>query len=225
MKIVAFSDTHSKHKNITIPECDVAICAGDISSIGQKHEIASFLGWFSKQNCKHKVFIAGNHDRCFDPNFQKPLEADKWLSEMLDFYKVNHEGSNITYLENSSVVIDGIKIWGSPITPWFHGDRWAFNKHRGPEIAEVWENIPLDADIVVTHGPVAYKLDYTQIDKVYVGCEDLRKRLEIVKPKFHICGHIHEGYGVEEGINTTFVNASTCNLHYSPTNPLFLFTI
>ena len=36
MKIVAFSDTHSKHKNITIPECDVAICAGDISSIGQK---------------------------------------------------------------------------------------------------------------------------------------------------------------------------------------------
>ena len=49
------------------------------------------------------------------------------------------------------VEIDGIKIWGSPITPYFYG--WAYNRNRGEEIKKHWDLIPDDIDILVTHGP------------------------------------------------------------------------
>jgi hypothetical protein len=30
---------------------------------------------------------------------------------------------------------------------------WAFLKHRGDAINEIWKKIPKDVDILVTHGP------------------------------------------------------------------------
>ena len=137
---------------------------------------------------------------------------------MVDIISDIQSSGNIHYLENSSVNINGFNIWGSPITPWFHGDRWAFNKHRGDEIKAVWDTIPMNTDIIVTHGPVAYKLDFTVYDKLYVGCEDLRKAVNTIKPKLHISGHIHEGYDVDYDEHTTYVNASICTLSYDPTN-------
>ena len=73
-------------------------------------------------------------------------------------------------------------------------------------------------DIVVTHTPVAYKLDYVPSTKENVGCEDLRVIVGTVSPKLHVCGHIHEGYGIEENVSTVFVNASICNEFYNPVN-------
>jgi Icc-related predicted phosphoesterase len=35
----------------------------------------------------------------------------------------------------------------------------------------------------------------------------------------HVFGHIHEGYGREEEDSTIFVNASTCDLRYRPSQP------
>jgi 3',5'-cyclic AMP phosphodiesterase CpdA len=70
MRITFISDTHNKHKQVKLPECDIAIFAGDATSVGHKHEVESFLKWYSKQDqCKHKIFIAGNHDRSFDVKF------------------------------------------------------------------------------------------------------------------------------------------------------------
>jgi len=52
------------------------------------------------------------------------------------------------------------------------------------------------------------------------GCVDLlRTVVERVKPKIHIFGHIHEGYGVTTNGETTFINASTCTLRYKPIHP------
>jgi Icc-related predicted phosphoesterase len=81
-----------------------------------------------------------------------------------------------------------------------------------------WEQIPLDINILITHGPVAYKLDYTYYDKLYVGCEQLRYQVEKIKPLLYISGHIHEGYGYEYDINTHYFNASVCNINYEPIN-------
>jgi 3',5'-cyclic AMP phosphodiesterase CpdA len=39
------------------------IHAGDMSSMGYKHEVQQFLKWFNGlDNYTHKIFIAGNHD-------------------------------------------------------------------------------------------------------------------------------------------------------------------
>jgi Icc-related predicted phosphoesterase len=61
--------------------------------------------------------------------------------------------------------------------------------------------------------------DYTVRDNLFAGCVDLLAKVLVVKPKIHVFGHIHEGYGYKMFNDTTFINASTCTLRYEPTNP------
>lgn len=224
MKIVCFSDTHGKHKDVTLPECDIAIFSGDLSSVGHKHEVESFLNWYNKQvQCTHKVFIAGNHDKSFDKRFfykyedhdlyeqNYDLGKPGWLVDMISRSK---EVYNTHYLENNDVTIEGLKIWGSPITPSFFREYWAFNADRGEEIQSYWNQIPLDADIVVTHGPVYGVLDYIPESGEFVGCKDLKEKMQEVNPYLFVSGHIHSGRGTRDTGKTLYVNPSVLNNKY-----------
>jgi Icc-related predicted phosphoesterase len=115
--------------------------------------------------------------------------------------------------------ISGLKFWGSPITPWFNGENWANNKHRGDEIMETWKLIPKDTDILITHGPAFGHLDYIQNIGRSGGCEDLRKVIDEIRPKICLSGHLHFAYGMKEHYykdetTTIFSNASICNDNY-----------
>lgn len=189
-------------KNVVIPPCDMLLCAGDISYRGKEKNVRKFLTWFSSRPAKYKIFVAGNHDFIFEKN---PEQARAILDEFPD----------VIYLENSSVEVEGLKIWGSPWTPWFHN--WAFNA-RTEKIRSVWSQIPDDTDILITHGPPRGILDKTYWTNEEVGCPWLARNITRIKPKLHVFGHIHEGYGMIEKDGTTFVNASTCTLQYKPTN-------
>lgn len=202
MRIVAISDTHSKHRQINLPAGDILIHAGDFSSVGKYTELVDFLDWFKNQPHKHKVFIAGNHDFCF--------EREGYYSRNLV------QQSGVTYLEDSDCVIEGLKIYGSPITPTFFN--WAFNRDRGESIRRHWDNIPADTDILITHGPPHGVLDYASLSLTHVGCEVLRDVVLRVKPKLHIFGHIHETSGVEDKFGIKFVNASCLDLKYKYVN-------
>jgi hypothetical protein len=138
-----------------------------------------------------------------------------WLEELLGI----HLHPNVYYLENTSVEIEGLNIWGSPYSPTF-GYGWGFNVNRGYDAAQIWNQIPLDTDIVITHSPIYGYNDRTSNTNENVGCADLYHRLHEVKPHLHFAGHIHEGYGWrtipykdEWGDIYTF-NGSTCNLRY-----------
>ena len=200
-KITFISDTHTKHRHLTndLPGGDILIHCGDISSRGYKNEIENFLGWFDGiKGYEYKIFIAGNHDFGFQDN---PKEC----FELLKHY------SSITYLQDNSIIIDGIKIYGSPWQPRFHN--WAFNVNRGWDIAQKWEKIPQDTDILITHGPLLGILDITNISE-RVGCEDLYKKVMEIKPKVHAFGHIHSSYGMKEIDGMTFINASNLGEDY-----------
>lgn len=224
MKVVTFSDTHNKHKKVTLPECDIAIFAGDATSLGYKHEVESFLNWYGNQHqCKHKVFIAGNHDKSFDKRFftqyedhdlfkeNEHLGKPGWLVDMLDRARLIFQ---VYYLENSSITLEGIKIWGSPITPSFYRQYWAFNADRNEEIQAYWNKIPSDTNIVVTHGPVHGKLDYIPESGEYVGCVDLKAKIEEISPMMFVCGHIHSGRGIYNTEKTLYVNPSILDNSY-----------
>jgi Icc-related predicted phosphoesterase len=208
MKIVAISDTHNQHNNLILPDADMLIHAGDVSSRGIEREVFAFLEWFDRQPHQHKIMIAGNHDFYFE------IASKQNIASMLP--------SSITYLENNAVTLDGIKIWGSPISPWFYN--WAFNKHRGAEIDAYWQMIPSDADIIITHGPVFGILDKT-IDGQHAGCADLLNKIKTIQPKVHVCGHIHEAYGMLQQDGTTFINASVLNHRYAMVNQPIEFII
>ncbi len=202
MKIVCISDTHNYHSKITIPKCDILIHAGDSTGRGSISEVSSFLFWFSQQPAKHKVMISGNHDWLFetDQNLAKSMVA---------------QYHNMSLLENSLIEIMGLKIYGSPVTPRFFD--WAFNADD-EVLYDTWSKIPEDIDLLVTHGPPYGVLDITAEGDA-VGCKILANEVMYrVKPKYHIFGHIHEGYGQQKIEGVTYVNASSCNRRYQPVN-------
>lgn len=57
----------------------------------------------------------------------------------------------------------------------------------------MWEKIPANTDILITHGPPKGHGD-TSDQGVSCGCEELLARIKVLKPALHIFGHIHEGY-------------------------------
>ena len=208
MKVVAISDTHNQHHNLHLPKGDLLLHAGDVSGRGTEAEARDFLDWFAEQDFNHKVFIAGNHDYFFE---RCPAS---YISHVIP--------DKVHYLNDSGVEIEGVRIWGSPVQPWFFD--WAFNRHRGPEIDKHWQLIPDETDILITHGPAYNILDQT-VKGELVGCKDLLNRIEKVKPRFHIAGHIHEAYGQETIGRTTFINASVLNVRYELVNHPITFEI
>lgn len=205
MRIVCLSDTHNER--FTVPDGDLLIHAGDATVHGTIGEVSTFNAWFSSLPHKHKIFVAGNHDWLFERN---PAAARSTLDK------------SIVYLQDEVAEIEGRRIYGSPWQPRFYD--WAFNLNRGRELAEKWELILADVDILITHGPPSGILDRTE-NGDNAGCEELAKRLMIVRPAVHIFGHIHEGYGELELDGTRYINASNCDERYNPVNPPIVFDI
>ncbi len=118
------------------------------------------------------------------------------------------------YLQDSMIELFGIKFYGSPWVPCFNN--WAFMFKRGNELEEIWNKIPNNIDVLITHGPPIYHGDLSdqydqQLQSNCVGDVELMKQIINIKPPLHIFGHNHEGYGVTKhnGLDTMFVNAAT----------------
>jgi len=207
-KVICISDTHTKHKKLTIEPCDILLHSGDYSSIGRIHEVENFLDWFSKQPAKHKIFIDGNHDGLSQ---EYPALFKSILATHPD----------VTYLDHSMVEVEGLKIWGRSTTPSFYN--WYHMADRGsPMMKSTLSIIPNDIDILLTHGPAAGILDLCAHGG-RVGCEDLLNELERIKPKYLIFGHIHHSAGQLEVNGIKHVNAAILNDNYEFKNkPIIL---
>lgn len=198
MKICAISDTHNQHEKLTIPECDVLIHAGDATLQGTVEELVKFIGWFSKQPAKHKLFVPGNHDFGVERNYV--------------LYDTICDEHDVTLLVNESVYImdddkNGFRFYGSPYTKLFGG--WAFMK-EDVELGQVWNNIPKDVDVLITHGPPFGILD-RNFYKEHCGSQTLYQRIkELERLRLHVFGHIHESAGSLQLDKTQYINA--CNL-------------
>jgi Icc-related predicted phosphoesterase len=197
MKIFAISDTHGRHEQVQIPEgTDMLIHAGDFSNVKSPplnhNEVNLFLIWLEQQPVKYKVIIAGNHDTSIESRF---------------INKEEFQNRNIIYLEHELVEIEGIKIFGSPYTPEFCN--WAFNRARN-KLGRIWDTIPDDIDILITHGPPKSVLDSASRDRhvsEHVGCSALLKRVLKIQPKYHIFGHIHDN---EDNLNNGTFKLLNC---------------
>lgn len=190
MKLVCIGDTHNKHRELLLPEGDVLIHTGDCTDAGTWRETRDFLSWYSEQPHPNKILIAGNHDYYFEGKSEK---------EIADFLP-----ENIQYLYRSGTELEGIKFWGSPHTP--GSGRWAFQYPRGSS-QHHWEEIPENTDVLLTHSPPYGIMDRLP-DKTQIGCEALRKRVDQIRPKLHLFGHIHDSYGQERMQETRFYNCS-----------------
>ncbi len=201
-RLVLMSDTHLFHKDsrepkLEVPDGDILIHSGDATYQGRVGEFHKFYDWYTQFPHRHKIFVAGNHDWVYekDPDLGRSLVP-----------------RSVTYLQDDMVEIEGLKIYGTPWTPYFLG--WAFNLHRGHRLREKWNKIPRGIDVLVTHGPPMGICDLTY-DGEHVGCADLKKVVFRVKPRLHVFGHIHMSGGQQKTeANIKFVNAAVLGEDY-----------
>lgn len=203
MNIVCISDLHGNLPDI--PPCDLLLVAGDITPV-YDHKIAfqakwlntDFKAWIESTPAKHRVVIAGNHDYVFEES-----------PELLNKTDAYH------YLQDSSVTIEGFKVWGTPWQPWFYD--WAFNLYE-PDLLKKWALIPEDTDIIVVHGPPHLCGDKAPRREPpgyeHVGSPGLAERIKQVQPGLVVTGHIHEGRGVYSIGKTIVANASILDGQY-----------
>lgn len=215
MKICCISDLHGYLPEI--PDCDLLLIGGDICPV-QNHTPLYQRGWLDRRfrpwltklsERMSIVAVAGNHDLLFE-------RCPSLIPQDLPW----------TYLQDSGCEIGGLKIWGSPWQPRFFD--WAFNLDE-PQLAEKWALIPNDTDVLLLHGPPRGYGDWSDYGSEHCGSLSLLKRIQAVRPRLAVAGHIHGGYGryciAETSGKTTFINASYVNEQYKPTNATVVIEI
>jgi Icc-related predicted phosphoesterase len=190
VRILALSDTHELHRTINTPlEGDLLIHAGDFSFF--HHDlpmVRDFNLWLGELRFRHKIVVPGNHERIM---YERPE-----LRGLI---------TNATLLVNESLAIEGVKLWGSPVTC----DDEAFGCSTADERRALYASIPEDTDIVITHGPPYGVRDVEfRGGGIHRGCPELMAAIERVKPQVHIFGHMHASRGAERRGETTFINAA-----------------
>lgn len=151
-----------------------------------------FANWIEDLPYKEIIIVAGNHDH-YMAHGNIPFKRAR-------------------YLMNSGCEVFGLKIWGSPYTPKF--GPYPFMKERN-QMKIIWAHIPKNLDILITHGPAYGILDMND-DHELCGCKALLEQVNERKPKIHIFGHIHEGYGEFSNETTKFLNVSYLDENYVP---------
>ena len=169
VKITIIGCTHGLHHAVKLKPGFLLIHTGDITEMDTPEEYEDFIHWFSRQPFDHKIFIAGNHDLYLEARGAKAIRSSL--------------PRGVYYLENSGMEIMGMKIWGTPVTPYYLG--MAFNRRPGKEIIKDLRKIPADTDLLITHGPPHGILDGG------LGSEELLERVQQIQPLIHSFSHIH----------------------------------
>ncbi|KAI0117864.1 Metallo-dependent phosphatase-like protein [Nemania sp. FL0031] len=202
-RFVCISDTHNC--TVKLPKGDVLIHCGDLTNQGSFTELEKQVKWLEAADFECKIVVAGNHDLTLDSGFYGHNKMPQILEECQALLT---KSKTITYLVHESRTIKltsqsgpqtTFSVFGSPYSA-IWGRAWAFQYTRLDEgnmaARNLWGQIPLDTDILITHGPPRTHCDSSRTGES-AGCEILRQELWRVRPRLALCGHIHEGRGTE----------------------------
>lgn len=188
VRIVLISDTHGEHRSLHVPDGDVLIHAGDFTLFNKSRaSVRDFNQWLFELPFCRKLVIPGNHEFKFVDT--------RW----------RHLISAATFLLNEGVELDGIRTWGSPLTP---SNFSSFGATSDADCGRIFSRIPTGTDLVITHGPPHGILDIAEIENGHQGCPLLLSAIRRVRPALHVFGHIHQSYGMASVNGTVFVNAA-----------------
>ncbi|KAG0017187.1 hypothetical protein BGZ80_008541 [Entomortierella chlamydospora] len=116
LRVVCISDTHNTTdaNNYSIPEADVLVHAGDLTTLGTHAQLDQFVDWIkSLTDIPLKIIIAGNHEVILDKEYYE-TNWRKFHPEKEDqraaVDKLRSAGHGIVYLDNESYNVDGAKI-------------------------------------------------------------------------------------------------------------------
>ena len=181
------ADTHRKHREVTIPACDILIHCGDFCSFQQAdiQTLDDVDRWFAEAPAKHVVCIGGNHDFA--------LQSGK--------YRFSHA----RLLQDELLEVAGLAIYGTPWCPDLPGFAYYATSEQ---LRDRWRQIPSGIDVLITHSPPFGILDLPTSGTMHLGCPHLREELQRIRPRLHVFGHVHASHGMLETPGTRYVNAA-----------------
>ena len=138
-----------------------------MTSRNAMHKLSIFNAWLDAQPAQHRVVVAGNHDQILE---SVGAEAAQRLLP------------NAIYLCNSGVELEGLRLWGTPISDGRSPNR-AFQSAaaRAAAAAAAASLPPGSVDLLITHGFEA----------------DLARA--VAPRSAHVYGHLHCSHGVRPG--------------------------
>ena len=207
LRFVCMSDTHNKIDRIKIPNGDVFVHCGDaVNHLTSANGLRVFNQSVGTLPHKHKLFVSGNHCVSLDPT--RPDLTQELLT-------------NMTYIQDRLVEIDGIRIYGSPWRPkrgcCYLSEAFGYDARLIQE--DKWSHIPDSIDLLLTHCPPYSIRDYSRLHGARLGCPALLDEIVTrVKPRIHLFGHMHECYGAslykpEDNPTLEKSNSSLSNSH------------
>ena len=214
IKVCGISDMHGI-LDFNIDECDILCICGDIVPLNiQRYKDGTlkwlkkqFIKWCDKQPCERVFLIAGNHDLIFE-------YSDEEIRDLFNGTKIQYLRDELTTYTKDDKTIN---IYG---TPWCHQFfDWAFMTDDG-QLAEIYDKIPENVDILMTHdcsnGACDILLqDVSWRSNDHLGCNPLANAVINKKPKYQLCGHLHSGsHEFEELGDTKCCNVSMVDERY-----------
>ncbi|RDW93311.1 metallophosphatase domain-containing protein [Aspergillus mulundensis] len=226
-RFVCVSDTHGytpSEAGFRLPAGDVLIHAGDLTNQGSASELRKTMAWIVAADFEVKIVIcgqyrllkqgqAGNHDITLDAPFYNS-NSTKFQNKHIEIPQecleiVTNASPSVVFLQHQSALVrlrkaggpnTIFKVFGSPYSQC--DGNWAF-LYEAHEAEQLWRDIPLDADVVVTHMPPRLRCEpdnersTERPGAAVTGCVGLRERLRAVRPCLAVCGHVHGARGYE----------------------------
>ena len=183
MKILVFTDVHGNPTAIRqiinkSKEADLLVCAGDLIDWGHLENIVRLF----KDLNKKILIIPGNHE-----DYDELKSLCKKYNFLIDIHLKKFKMNDVMFFG-------------------FGGGGFS---QKDLELEEVMKKLKFDEKeklVFVTHGPpYGTKLDYLNHLKSYRGSKTLTEFIKKFKPKFAICGHLHENEKKEDKIGTTLI--------------------
>ncbi len=244
MRVAALADLHGRLDGVVVPPCDLVVIAGDLSPFAWKEApkqvpwleavCAPWLERVAAAAGAPVVGIAGNRDFA--------LWWDRRAFEKLPW----------TYLRDSEATVAGVRLYGSPWCPrrrvrpkadepqppspplpegavvphWPpRGRGGVFMAASEDELAERFDAVPGDIDVLITHTPPQGHGDLTAIGD-RVGSPALLAAIERVQPPLAVFGHIHEGRGEPTRAGRTLcANSAICDRWFERRNQPWLVDV
>lgn len=210
IRLALMSDFHGHLPKVAA--CDGVVIAGDIvPPLRLKEQVdwfwTEFVPWTNELPTGWVVYTWGNHDWIGYHELVNPAMLPQHVTQLVD------EGC----------VRSGIRIYGTPWQPTFYD--WAYNLDES-ELAEKWELIPDNTDLLLLHGPPHRYGD--RVGREHVGSPSLTKRISTIRPSLVVCGHIHCARGRytiphATGESTEVYNVALVDEAYRPTNEVVYY--
>jgi len=201
LKVCVISDTHTRHRELSVPEGDVLIHCGDFSNDGSHDEVSDFILWFESQPHPHKLVISGNHDVGLAHKlFAFKAGAKQKLKKSFNAKKHKKWFKNSTFLNNDAVTIEGVH---------FYGVEW---------MKKGTAKIPPETNVLITHEPPKGVLDEEGGNSL--GSEFLVEDISKMSNLWiHLFGHVHASRGSCSKDGVLYINAANQGISKGVENP------